>query len=118
MAFITDAIIGVELNTPTPPYYGTGLTTAVGTFGPEGARYRANDGRSYVYGQASTAIPVGTNTITTTYAGTTAGNGVKTVSFAATGGAGVYAVELPIGGPGQAAAINDFIWVGGAQGVN
>ena len=117
MAYVTDQVIGVELNTPTPPYFGTGLTTAVGTFGPEGARYRANNGRSYVYGQASTAIPVGTTTVGTTYA-TPGANGATSVSFAATGGTGSYAIDLPANAPSQAAAINDFIYVGGAQGVN
>ena len=118
MAYVIDNVIGVDLNTPTLPYTGTGLTSAVGTFGPEGARYRANNGRSYVYGQASTAIPVGTTTVNTTYAAGTGGNGVQNVSFAATGGTGVYAVDLPTNGAGQAAAVNDFIYVGGAQGAN
>ena len=34
MAYITDQVSGAELNTPTPPYFGTGLSTAVGVFGP------------------------------------------------------------------------------------
>ena len=119
MAYITDPVIGVELSTPTPPYFGTGLTTAVGTFGGEGARYRANNGRSYVYGQASAAIPVGTTTVVTTYSTPAANtNGATSVSFAPGAGTGVYAIDLPPGATGQAAAINDFIWVGGAVGVN
>lgn len=114
MSFILNPVAGAALNIPVTPYFSNG-TLGVATAGPQGAIFEANDGRRYIYGIATTAIPVGTTTAAITYTPVASGNGAVTVGIAATGGAFSYAVGLPTGATGYAAAIGDGIWVGTAQ---
>ena len=114
MAFLVTPVIGANLNAPTQNYIGGG-SQGVAAFGPQGAVHQANNGRRYLVGVASTAIPVGTTTCAVTFTPVAGGNGVQSVAIAATGGAFSYAIDLPTGAAGIAAAVGDTIWVGGAQ---
>lgn len=114
MAYLVNPIAGANLNAPTQNYIGGG-SQGVAAFGPLGAQFAANNGRRYLVGTASTAIPVGTTTCAVTFTAGTGGNGVQNVTIAASGGAFSYAIDLPAGASGYAANIGDTIWVAGAQ---
>lgn len=114
MPYLIDPVAGANLNAPTQSYFG-GNSQGVAAFGPAGAQFAANNGRRYIFGTATTAIPVGTATCAVTFTAGTGGNGVQNVSIAATGGTFSYGIDLPAGATGYAAAIGDLIWVGAAQ---
>ena len=114
MSYILNPVGGVSLNIPVTPY-STNPTLGVASAGPQGAIFTANDGRRYILGTASTAIPVGTTTCAISYVPVATGNGAQVVNISATGGAFSYAIGLPFGATGYAAAIGDNLWVGTSQ---
>lgn len=114
MSFILNPVAGALLNAPVTPYFNN-ITGGVATAGPQGSIFEANDGRRYIFGVATTPIPAGTTTCAITYTPVASGNGAQTVGVAATGGAFSFAVGLPQGATGYAAAIGDGVWVGTSQ---
>lgn len=110
MAVSLTPLIGIDLNTPTPPGTLNGYGTNVGPMGPEGITVMGSNNRRYTLAQATTAIPVGTSTCLLSYPSN--GN----VNVAASGGTAGYAIDLG-GVTGTAAAIGDFVWISGAQGT-